>query len=507
MRHVHIVALIAAGLACTLVATTGFAESQDRIDGQYRVYQYDGTHYEGHVTEKPNGTYEVKTKRGFIITVRKNQVKELVPLEEVEDWKISFGPHSVQAPLSPLRREISEEEIQEFVSGITVDLDPEFTGASEEDMMGELPLDVDSLKDMLRKASMTWEEGVPPEEQDNVLIRPHFVMVCTADPESARALGSRLERVWAWNVKYLEMLDLPAVRPDHKLELFYFATQDELMKYSLSQGSQTSPGVLGYYSPSWNRSHFFDMWTFAGFQGDVRKLEDPNTPWRERQRTKNELKRKVEFYNIEVIQHEIGHHIHFNVGLFSRDAFGGHTVPVWLVEGTTMMFEVPPSEMGGSLGLMNHNRLFQLRQIFGNEPLNPDTLKMFMMNNALWYGGGGWGVGQSYCLGWSLVYYLYKERREELGAFCRRVFGRDTEMTISEVEADLVDCFGELDEEWFEDYYDFMNDLVLRPSLVEPDSEDSARQQNIARHRDRSLRGGFSKPDSDRRPPGRGRGR
>jgi len=91
-----------------------------------------------------------------------------------------------------------------------------------EDLEAPLTLDVESVKDMFAKAGLTWKEGVPPDKQENLLIKPHFVMVYTSPAKAARQLGARLESVWTWNVRFLRMLRIPARRPPSKLEIFYF---------------------------------------------------------------------------------------------------------------------------------------------------------------------------------------------------------------------------------------------------------------------------------------------
>jgi hypothetical protein len=196
---------------------------------------------------------------------------------------------------------------------------------------------------------------------------------------------------------------------------------------------------------------------------------------------------------VEVIQHETGHHIHFNIGLFPRDAFGGNSVPMWLVEGTTMLFEVPPSAAGASLGVLNHYRLNNLRRHFGARPLSAADWKLFLIDNNLWPNAAGHGsIFDSYQLGWSMVYYLWKEQRDKYAQYLQKIFGREEGETVSntEREKEFEDIFGRVDEKWIDRYYAFLEKLQLRPSLLPPGEEPA-------------TGGGQTGP---RRPAGGGRG-
>jgi len=301
-----------------------------------------------------------------------------------------------------------------------------------------------------------------------VLEKDHFVMVYTSSDESARALGSRLEAVWRHNVNFMDRLNLPAVVPDSKLEIFYFGSYKEFENYNLNQGNFMPPGVLGYYSPDWNRSHFFDLANSPYTEPIKELLKDDALPWEVKQKLRNKVKRWVEFQNLEVIQHETGHHIHFNIGLFPRDVFEGGSVPIWLVEGTTMLFEVPPTKHGASIGVLNHYRLYMLRKLFGFRPLTPSQWKLFIIDNGLWQGF------ESYQLGWALVYYLYREHRDGYAQYLRSVFEREEGETITNTdrEKEFEDIFGRVDEDWIEDFYDFLNSLYVKKSALPPDEED-----------------------------------
>jgi len=491
------------------------APTSAQVQGQYRIELMNGRYVEGEVQEQPDGSYQVKTKHGVTVTVKRNEVRSLRALGEARAPSITPANAPAGTPrgavaeaTAGLRRPISAEEIEELLEGITANPDESLVGVDRGDMMSALPLDEDSLLEMMRDAGIPRQEGVPFEGETHpgVLVKDHFVMVYTSSKESARALGSRLEAVWRWNVKFMNMMGLPARRPEHKLEIYYFATWDEFDRYSRNKGRELPPGVLGYYAPDINRSHFFDLSSMPGLKDYLERLKDPQTPWREKQRATNVINRLVEQQNIETIQHETGHHIHFNIGLFPRDGLTREaSVPVWLVEGTTMLFEVPPSKAGAGLGVLNHSRLFNLRQRFGFRPLDPQRWKLFLTDNSEWF-TSEWTVADSYQLGWAMVYYLWREHRQGYAKYLRKVFGREEALSRTEWEAELVECFGPLNEKWFEKFYAFLDSLELKPSLTSPLEEEAARAQNAER---RPARGQSGESREDRLGPrgGGGRGR
>lgn len=493
--------LLAMGVAFLVLGATLPASAQ--VQGRYRIELMSGRYVEGDVKELPDGSYEVKTRHGVTVTVKRNEVRGLRAMDEPRPGAATPTP-TPAARGSVLRREISEAEIEALLAGIEANPDEMMIGVGRDDMMAPLPLDPESVLDMMRQAGVPRKAGVPFEgdQHDGVLVKEHFVMVYTSSKDAARALGSRLEAVWRWNVKMLSMLQIPARRPEHKLEIYYFASWDEFDRYARNTGTALPPGVLGYYDPDINRSHFFDLRSAPGLAEYLEALKRPGGDWRERQRITNRINRYVEHQNIETIQHETGHHIHFNIGLFPRDGFQqGSAVPVWLVEGTTMLFEVPPSQAGASLGVLNHNRLFHLRHRFGPKPLDPQRWKLFLIDNSYWW-GSEWGVFDSYQLGWAMVYYLWREHRAGYGKYLQKVFGREEPLSMTEREAEFVECFGPLNEEWFKKFYDFLERLELRPSLVDPLLEDAAKQQNASRRNQRSPGGGDTG-----RSGGRGRAR
>jgi hypothetical protein len=394
-------------------------------------------------------------RKGVTVTVRKNSVDRILPIEEAkpaDPGKDSAAPRANSAR----RRAIQDEEIEEILAGVQAEVEPEEVGAKSDDMMAPLPEDEKSVAEMLRLAGT-----------DKKMTTDHFVMVYTGPDGPARELLSRLEAVWRWNVRFIDMLDLPARRPEHKLEVYFFSKYEEFLSHARTAYGESAGGALGYYKPDTNRSHFFDMITYPTA---VRRIAlTTGRTAREARTVRNTVQRWVDYHNIEVIQHEAGHHIHFNIGLFPRDGLRrDSSIPVWLVEGTTMLFEFPPNESGAGIGTINHKRLDEFRRVTAGMRMGANEWKRFIIDNNLWYGNA---FGFSYPVGWALVNFLWKEHRDGFAPFMRDVFGRepDFRMTETEREAEFEKYFGRVDDEWVKRFRKFAESLQFKPSRLPPE--------------------------------------
>jgi len=452
---------IVAGGALLVVVACMASTAWAQLKGDYRIELMNGRCVEGEVKELADGSYEVTTKFGAIVTVRKNQVRAIRRLTETgRPGEVASRTDQDDGRYS-LRRAIADEEINAILSGIIAEIDESVSSVSPSDMMAELPVDEDSLEEMKRLAG----------SGGKVLLKPHFAFVYTSSDEAARKLASRLEGVWRWNVKFMKtMLKLPMKRPEHKLEIFYFGKYEEFLAYSRATGGGTSPGILGYYRPDNNRSCFFDLATYPRAAMWLEMAKNKNLPYKQRQIARNKINQWVEFNNLAVIQHETGHHIHFNNGTFPREVFidtrSFDSLPRWLVEGTTMLFEVPPTSVGASLGVVNHGRLHEWRMLYAHRKLSPQQLKEFILDNSVFLRGGG----QTYSLGWAMVHYFWKKDRQGYREYMRTIGSREPGVDVSytQREKEFEDCFGKIDEKWIDDWYEYLEDLQLAKSVLPP---------------------------------------
>jgi hypothetical protein len=445
-----VVAVFVGLVLAAWAAAPGWAQEHGRM----RVQRMDGTWLEGQVEETPEG-YVITVRPGISITLKKSEVKALQPAEPEEASRTEAEEEEAAGTPG-----LSNEEIEQLLEGLDTGFQPAGDESVSKDTH-ELPLDEAALKEMLFLAGT-----------DKYLTTPHVVLVYTSSDAEARRLAARLEAIWRWRVAYMEMLGLPLQLPPSKLEVFFFGTHKEFETYSVnSGGGRTGGGVLGYYSPNHNRSCFFDMKTWPPIERLAEPLKDKKTPPATRQKLENTINRWVEFQNMAVVQHEIGHHIDFNIGIFPRDLRleweSYDALPRWLVEGTTMMFELPPTRAGASFGTVNHARLNEFRQRFGQQKPTPAFLKTFVVNNGVFMSGGG----TYYPFAWALVYYLFREHRQGLAEYARIISERDPgeEVSYSQREKEFEDCFGKIDEKWIDRWYKFMSELRLLRSMLPPD--------------------------------------
>ncbi len=455
-RAIGLVAL----LTVAVVATQAFAN--DDVKGRCRIHMTSGRVVEGEVTPLENGVYEVKMKYGIVMKVPKSEILKIVALDETPDEpKGEPTPEQINPEGFTPRFAISDERVEEILAGIELEVD-ESAKLSIEILEEPLPMDEASAQEMVRLA------GGP--ENASILEYPHFVLVYTASKESAKSLGARLESVYRWNARFISALGLTPIRPESKMEVFYFKNHKEFENYSLNHGSNLPGGVMGYFRHDINRSHFFDLWYMPMFDGIRRQLEHPrNLPPERRRYLRNYINAWVEHNNLEVIQHECGHHLHFNTGVFKpRTGPAGGSAPTWLVEGATMLFEVPPAttgQGGAGLGEFNDARLDEFRKHFPYK-MTPTEFKRFVVDDRVWMNGQ-----YDYPRGWAVVYYLWKRHRDGLGEYIQRIYDRPPldYMNFTEKEAEFEDCFGRVDEDWIDDFYDFLKSLQVRQSRLPPE--------------------------------------
>ena len=357
----------------------------------------------------------------------------------------------------PAAHWITDQEIEALLEGIQIET---VADADSTEIPDELPVDEDAL------AEMKFLAGT-----DNVLETPHTVMVYTSTEAKARQLARRFETLWRWNIKFFRMLNVPVQMPEHKLEIYYFGTYEEFNTHSVNTSGSPATGALGYFMPTNNRTHFFDMVTYPPAAQRLEMAKDTRRPVKARRRDENIVNRWAEYQTMSTTQHEIGHQIHFGLGLFPRDAilatYEGREVPDplprWLIEGMTMMFEVPLTSAGASLGVVNHSRLDEFRRRHNpNSPVSVQWMKTFVLSNGFWHSG------YFYPEGWALVYYLRKQKFEGFAKFMHFIVSIEPgeEITQNQLEKEFEDCFGKIDEDWIKEWYDFIFGLRFKKSLL-----------------------------------------
>ena len=388
-------------------------------------------------------SYDVQIAYGIKQTIAKNQVRRIVPLET---------GHAEQPPAEVIApgAEVSAQEIQDILGAEPLTEMYVWDDVRPVDMMTPLPTDQDGLREMLRMAG----------QQAKYLETDHFVLVYTSDMEKAKRMAARFESIYKWRVWFANYMNLRMVRPEYRMESFFFGTHHEFQIYSSLLGDMSD--ALGFWHPYNNRSAYFDIDTYPMIAHYNQRYSDPNVDPQIRRRGKNMIDRWVEHYNYEVVQHEIGHHIDFNIGFFPQRA----DVPRWLPEGLTMQFEVAPSQLGASFGKINYNRLNELRRQYGPNLEALPPLRDFMLHQQIWF------MGYNYPLGWALVHYLIKNYPESLSKFLQIMTQREDDWSelvpLQTKLAQMEDLFGKLDVEWTQRFKDYINSIPMRQSELTP---------------------------------------
>lgn len=416
-------------------------------EGYYKVYRVRGAPVEGRVVLEGD-KYVVTTASGIKMTLPKRDVRNLAPMEAPREE----GPTLVGSG-API---ISLDEINEIIGSHNLRLRTDELSPTEV-LEPPLPLDEESLEDMLRIAG--------PEAK--FLTTDHFVCVFTSERSLAQQMIARLEKVYKFNIIYMEQLGIPPKRPEAKLEIFFFGHFDEYDAYQTRNGFR-SEGAIGFYYPPFNRSAFFDMKTWPSVAMQLKAIErkgsdgTPLMPWKERNRIKSQLEAYIEYQNVEVVQHEAAHHIHFNIGVFPRD---WSSLPRWAVEGLATVFEVPPNKMGASLGSQNHFRLAEYTTSVPRGSMTPDGLKNFLLQS--FSGGGSY---MDYVMGNVLQFYFWNKKRDEYATFINILADRDEnwriQMSLEKQFSEFERIFGEIDEAWIADFEEFIWSCEIKWSEI-----------------------------------------
>jgi len=415
------------------------ADDEIEAGQKYRVQLLSGREVVGEVTVTATA-YKVKSASGITETFKKSEVRQILPYEEATE-----ADRAADRPALA----ITKDEIDELLGDESVEDLYVWDYVEKTDLMAPLETNRDSVELMKRMAGRAAK----------VLDTDHFVFVYTSPPSGARRLAARLEMCWKWNAAFARMFDIPAKRPDHKLEVFYFDTYDEYEAYQSLNGFRMM-GALGFYMATNNRCAFYDMNTYPPVAAALGGSNDTSSSPQERRKQRNLYKRWSDWMTLEVVQHEATHAIQFNIGIFPKFGDAGK----WMTEGLCVQFEVAPGITGGSFGSINYGRLDDWHTMYGeNGEAVPWTfVKNMVMSDAMGY--------HDYVMGWALNYYLRKEFKEEYGEWMRSLAARENNWAVRTSMAERLtafeDCFGTLDEEWVSTMFEYIAAIPMRESAI-----------------------------------------
>lgn len=223
----------------------------------------------------------------------------------------------------------------------------------------------------------------------------------------------RFEELYRSFVRYFSIRGFRLKEPEFPLVAIVFRSQDEFVQYSRSEGSPTSPNVLGYYSRISNRIALFDRGGGAADSSD----------WKD---------------NAATIVHEASHQTAFNTGMHSRFA----DQPRWVVEGLGTLFEAQgvwdSSRYPTKQDRYNQGRLRQFKQYLPHRPA--DSLTAFIASDQPFFANINFGYAQA----WALSFFLVETRPRQYCDYLACVAKRDpfSEYPPAERLADFTAAFG-----------------------------------------------------------------
>lgn len=304
----------------------------------------------------------------------------------------------------------------------------------------------------------------------------HFSVLHNVTDTEVKTFSTAIEKTYRSNLNYTLSLDIVPKKPEKKLIIFYFAQHPEYDNYSRSLGKgerpQTQPGV---FFPDLNRSMFYDFRNQDSFKKAREEAEAKITELKKQLQGKvsNESRKGINEqiraakaqanasgvqgggYTEETVQHEVTHHVLWNVGLHNPKSFFAN--PRWFAEGTAMMFETAGTGKASNIGAVNKKRLTEFQTLEKAGKLK--ELKEFVSHPELF--NNPTTVSDAYSQSWALAHYLNRTKRPRIKVYVDLINSRPADFEPSP-EKDLAafeKAFGKLDEKWTRQWKDWMKNV------------------------------------------------
>lgn len=330
--------------------------------------------------------------------------------------------------------------------------------------LSELPADEKAERKDLKKLGGTFQ----------VFRTKHFSILHDVGDDDVKAFSIALERTFRSDVKYTMTLGIEPTKPKKKLIIYYFNEHQQYSDYSKSIGKgerpQSNPGV---FFPDMNRSMFYNFRNQASYKKLREDAEKKLADLREKARGKlsaderRKLNREIAIakaqsnfstteggtQNEETLQHEVTHHVLWNIGFHNPNSFMAN--PRWFVEGTAMMFETAAKGKAANIGAVNKGRLDEYRLFEKQHKLHP--VKDFV-SDAVFFNMGGETVFISYAESWALVHYLNRTKRDRIKVYIAEINKRPKEYQADPKKelAAFEKAFGKLDQKWIDRWKTWM---------------------------------------------------
>ena len=329
------------------------------------------------------------------------------------------------------------------------------TGKKAVDMT-DLPPDATAEEDDLKKLGGGFK----------VYRTMHFSVLHDVSDTDVKAFSTAIEKTYRSNVNYALSLGIEPKKHKRKLIIYYFNEHTHYSDYSKSLGKgerpQSNPGV---YFPDLNRSMFYNFRNQDAFKrtreeaekkvDDLKKrIKEKMSPEQRRELTRqiNEAKAVANAsttqgggQNEETVQHEVTHHVLWNIGLHNPKSFFAN--PRWFAEGTAMMFETAGAGKASNIGAVNKGRLRDYQALEKSNRLF--NVKEFVSSAAA-FNQSPELMGIAYAEAWALVHYLNRTKREQIKTYVDTINqrGQDYESTPDKELAAFEKAFGKLDDKW-----------------------------------------------------------
>jgi len=303
----------------------------------------------------------------------------------------------------------------------------------------------------------------------------HFSVLYDTSEEDVKAFSAAIEKTFRSNLRFTMSLGLEPKQPGHKLIIYYFAQHQRYSDYSKSIGKgerpQSNPGV---FFPDMQRSMFYNYQDQAALRkaredADARmkelgeRLKRGRTSAEERKRISQEMQQARAQANASsvqggdvtesVVQHEVTHHVLWNIGYHNPDNFLAN--PRWFAEGTAMMFETVSEGKSGNIGAVNKSRLREYQAYKRAGKLLPLPV---LISRPEIFNTANETTFVAYAQSWALVHYLTRARKSQVKRYVELINARPKDYQPS-VEKELKafeKAFGKPDALWIDKWQKWM---------------------------------------------------
>lgn len=302
----------------------------------------------------------------------------------------------------------------------------------------------------------------------------HYAIGYDTEDPTLRAFVHRVEATYKAVTRFVEKVGVEVEPPKEKLQILFFEEYESYSTYRLlTTGSKGDESTPGFFSPTDNRSAFFNYANASHLKSLEREIAMVRAEMqgaakfgarfdtRRLQALEGNLAREKERTNRMVVQHEVAHQVLFNLGLHATVGERDPN-PRWFVEGLAMMFETPPGQGGAGLGAVNQNRLGDWLELEKSGQLIP--LRQLVSDPRVIIPPAP-TAGAAYAQAWSLVHYLQRNKGKQLASYIDAIRKRTDKKTYNaddEIKA-FEEAFGPLDSKFEEKYKAAVKRLPFKP--------------------------------------------